>query len=421
MICGWLMTNAAPETLSDPDRSGLDRARFAAVVVVGHTLKHLLTSGVSSVLMPEIKRDLALTGTQVGALGSMQQFSGLFGTISAGYLGDRFTAKTGLMLAVSLAVTCASLLLLGVASSFVMLMVAMACLGFGPSTFHPPAVGALSRRFPDRRAFAISLHGMGGSLGEVLGPLVAAGLLAVLFWRNVLAVEAIPALFTALFLLSLLRDGGRGSEGTKGSFRVYLASFSALLSHRALFLILLVTACRSVGQSTTSVFLPIYLREDLAFSPSLIGGYIAMSQLAGVGSQPVMGMLSDRFGHKAVILPALLTFSLLLALIPLAGGKVELALVILALGVFVFSMQSILTSAAVELAGPEVHSTIVSLIYASTFIGSLAPVLAGVLADRYGLQSTFYLSASLALVAAGIMAAIRLPGGTREARTVARP
>jgi MFS family permease len=313
------------------------------------------------------------------------------------------------MLAVSLFIVAASLLLLGFAEGYVALLVGMFLLGFGPSMFHPPAVGALSRRFADRRAFAISLHGTGGSIGEVLGPLVAAGLLAFLFWRDVLRVEFVPALLTAVLLLALLRQGRAASVSNDATFRDYLASLGALLRHRTLLLIFLVTACRSVGQSTTAIFLPIYLREDLAYSSALVGIYISMSQLAGIGSQPVMGFLSDRLGHKPVILPALATFALLLALVPLADGKIALAVVILALGIFLFSMQSVLTSAAVDLAGHEVHSTVVALIYASTFIGSMAPVLAGILADEFGNKSTFYFSAAMALMGMLIFAVTRLP------------
>jgi predicted MFS family arabinose efflux permease len=109
------------------------------------------------------------------------------------------------------------------------------------------------------------------------------------------------------------------------------------------------------------------------------------------------------------MLPALATFAVLLGLVPFADGKVPLAIVILALGFFLFSMQSILTSAAVEQAGGEVHSTVVSLIYASSFIGSLAPTVAGVLADSYGLQSTFYFSATLGATAFVVLALTRMP------------
>jgi FSR family fosmidomycin resistance protein-like MFS transporter len=403
------MTDAAVRAAAGDTHVDAGRGRFAAVIVAGHAIKHTLTSGVPAVILPEIKRGLALSDTQVGSLGSVQQISGWMATMSAGYLGDRFTRKTGVMLAVSLGIVGGSFLLLGAAQSYLMLVVAMLCLGFGPSMFHPPAVGALARRFPDRRAFAISLHGTGGSIGEVLGPLAAAGLLALLYWRDVLRVEAIPAIITAILLFTLLKAGAATEDGAPPSFRTYVASFTSLLRNRALVLLLIATACRSVGQGTTTIFLPLYLREELGYSATLVGVYIALSQLAGIGSQPVMGLLSDRFGHKAVIVPALAIFALLLAVVPFADGKVALAVVILGLGFFLFSMQSVLTAAAIDLAGEDVQATVVSLIYASGFIGSLAPTVAGILSDRYGLQSTFYLSAAAAVVAVVIVAAIRFP------------
>src|SRR6185295_12080828 len=131
-------------------------------------------------------------------------------------------------------------------------------------------------------------------------------------------------------------------------FSAYLGSFGALLKHKTLLLIFVVTALRGVGQATNSIFLPVYLREDLHYSSTLVAVYIALGQAAGIGSQPLMGFLADRIGHKAVILPSLVMFAVLLALIPLADGKLQLGLIIFVLGLFVFSMQSILTSAAVE-------------------------------------------------------------------------
>jgi hypothetical protein len=55
------------------------------------------------------------------------------------------------------------------------------------------------------------------------------------------------------------------------------------------------------------------------------------------------------------------------------------------------------------------QSTIVSLIYASSFVGALSPTLAGVLADTYGLKSTFLLAASLVGTSALILVATKLP------------
>jgi MFS family permease len=395
------------------------RGRFATTIVLGHAVKHALTSGLASVIIPEIKLSMGLNGTQVGTLGSVQQFTGWFATIGSGYLGDRFTRLTGVMLGLSLFFTAAALLVLGLAPSYPVLVVGMLFMGLGPSMFHPPAIGALSRRFPDRRSFAISLHGTGGSLGEVTGPLFAAGLIVVLFYKDALYLCCGLGMVTAFVMWRLLRnqDSTAHSHGEPLPLKTYLGSFVRLLQNPPLRMIFLVTAFRAVGQASTSIFLPIYLREDLGYSATLVGLYIALGQLAGIGSQPIMGALSDRVGHKAVIFPAMLAYTLILAVIPFADGKVQVAVVILALGIFVFSMQSILTSAAIELTGESVSSTATSLIYAASFLGSLAPTIAGVLTDAYGLQSSFYFGATFAALGTVMIAMTRMPARTALPRT----
>ena len=286
------------------------RGRFAATIVLGHALKHIYLSAFSTVLIPEIKLGLGLTATQVGSLASVQQFSGWGSTMASGYLGDRFLNKTGVMLAVSLSIMGIAYFFVGLADSYTVLLVAMLFVGIGPSLYHAPALGSLSRRFADRRALVISMHGAGGSLGEVLGPLIGAGLIAVLVWQDVLRLSIVPALVVAFVMWRLLRkeSASHAHQGTS-SLRAYLGSFYALLGQRALLLICLVSACRSVGQSTTAIFLPIYMREDLGYSAGLVGLYLSMAQLAGVGSQPLMGFLCDRLGHKLVLAPALAAFA----------------------------------------------------------------------------------------------------------------
>jgi len=390
------------------------RMRFGATIVIGHALKHIYLSALAAVLLPEIKLGLGLTATQVGTLASLQQFTGWFSTMTSGYLGDRFTHKTALMLGISLAITGFSYFVLGIAGSYALLLPAMLLVGIGPSLFHPPALGALSRRFPDRRAFAISMHGTGGSLGEVLGPLIAAGLLVFLTYRGVLQLSLFPALITALVMWLLLKNDQARSLTGPASFREYLGSFGRLLRQRTLLLICLVTALRSVGQASTTTFLPVYLREDLEFSAALVALYISLAQVVGVGSQPLMGLLSDRFGHKRVLVPAMTIFALTFLLVPLAEGKIALALVILALGAFLFSLHAILISTAAELVSEEMQSTVVSMIYASSFLGAAAPTIAGVLADAYGLKITFVLSSALVGVAAIVLAGTKLPARTQQ-------
>jgi MFS transporter, FSR family, fosmidomycin resistance protein len=408
------MAEAVLTTAAAPIEAG-GRNRFAATIILGHALKHVYISALAGGLMPEIKAGLSLTATQVGTLASAQQFAGWGSTMTAGYLGDRFTRWTAVMLSTSLGLTGIAYFVLGIAASYSVLLPAMLFVGLGPSLYHPPAIGALSRRFVSQRALVISLHGAGGSLGEALGPLTAAGMLALLYWRDVLQVSMIPALIAAFAMWRLLRNDNFHSEEGTTSLKQYSGAFLKVLHKRPVVMLCAATAFRTVGQAGTVVFLPIYLREDLGYSAGLVGVYLAMAQIVGIGSQPVMGFLADRVGYKPVLIPALLAMALLLLLIPAADGKLQLAVVILLLGTFLFSLHAILISAASELVEESMQSTIVSLIYASSFVGALSPTLAGVLADEHGLQSTFILAAGLVVCSAITLALTKLPPAKRIA------
>lgn len=387
--------------------------RFAAIIVIGHALKHIYIAGFQAVLLPEIKLGLNLSSTQVGTMATVQQFSSWGATVTSGYVGDRFVSKTAFMLGLSLALIGVSYFILGIAASYSVLLPAMLLVGLGPSIYHPPAIGALSRRFVKRRAFYISLHGAGGSVGEATGPLIAGGLIAFLYWRDVLQLATIPAFLTAFAMWMLLKNQSSDGGGAS-NLGEYLGSFKKLLKIRAIQLIYLATAFRTVGQATTMVFLPIYMREELGYSAFLAGAFIAMAQVAGIGSQPLMGQLTDRIGYKKVLVPALICFALLLLMVPVADGKVQLAVVVLLLGMFVFSLHAILIASAAELADESMQATTVSLIYSASFIGALAPTLAGVLTDAYGFGSTFGFAALLVGMSALILAFTALPGSRRQ-------
>ena len=155
---------------------------LAAIVVSGHALIHIYMSGLQAILLPEIKIGLRLSATQLGSLAFSRQAMGWVSTMGAGYLGDRFPERSSAILGTSLALMGVSFFLVGTTSTYWVMFAAMLLVGVGPSMYHPPALGTLSRGFPDARGLAASLHGTGGTVGEMLGPLVAAGLLGLLAW-----------------------------------------------------------------------------------------------------------------------------------------------------------------------------------------------------------------------------------------------
>ena len=393
------------------------RNRLAATVVLGHAIKHIYISGLQTILLPEIKISLGLSATQLGSLAFSRQATGWVTTIGAGYLGDRFANRSSLMLGLSLSLMGVSYFFIGSAPNFWVMLVVMLLVGIGPSLYHPPAIGALSRRFPDRRGLAISLHGTGGSVGEALGPLITAGALALLFWRGVLHVSLFPALLAALLIWSMMRSVPGDVPGS-ASTRDYLASLASLLKKRALLALVLVTALRIMGQSAIGLFLPVYLRENLEFSAARVAIYLSMAQVVGIVAQPALGFLSDRFGRKAVLVPATLSMGLLYLALSFADPGAQLILVVLATGMFQFSLNAILIASAMDVAGGKVQSTVVSLIYGAAFLGTMSPVFAGLIADEFGVTSAFLYGGALVLLGALVTAMLKLPRTASQQATV---
>ncbi len=395
-----------PVRVAEEVRRG--RNQLAATVVLGHAIKHIYNSGLQSILLPEIKLGLGLSATQLGTLAFSRQATGWVSTVGAGYLGDRFPNRASLMLAASLTLMGVSYFLAGSAPTYWLMFLAMLLVGVGPSLYHPPAIGALSRRFPDKRGFAISLHGTGGSVGEVLGPLVTAGALAFLMWRDVLRISLLPAILAAYVIWAMMRSVP-GEVSGSSSARSYFSSLGALLRKRTLLLLVAVTALRSMGQSSVQVFLPVYLREDLDFSVAKVAVYLALAQVVGVVAQPAMGFLSDKYGRKRVLIPAMAVLGLLFLALAGAGSELRLLLTILALGAFLYSLHTIFIAAAMDIAGGEIQSTVVSLIYGASFLGTVSPIIAGVIADSYGTTSAFLYGGAVTLVATVVLALLRLP------------
>ena len=395
----------APRLDSDFEQG---RTKVAAAVVVGHAVKHVYNSSLRGIVLPEIKIGLGLSRSQFGSLATARALTGGVATFAAGFLGDRFSNRAGLMLGISLALMGVAQLAAGYAPSYWTMLAVFVFVGIGPSMFHPPAVSALSRRFPDRRGFAISLHGTGGIAGEVIGPLMGAGLLTVLMWRDLLKISVVPAILAGVLIWAMLRSARtQEQQDAVFSFGEYMASLGALLRNPVLLVLVAATALRSIGESAISDFLPVYLREDLAFSPTKVAIYLSVARATGLVVQPVLGSLSDRYSRRAVLLPGVTVSALLGLALAAADPGFQLTAVVVVSGALSFSLHHIFIAAAMDATRGEVQSTVVALIYGAGFAGTFSPLVAGLISDRYGIHSAFLYGGSVMLVAAALMLVAR--------------
>ena len=383
------------------------RNKMAVAIVVSHAIKHMYISGQSALIMPEIKLSLGLTRAQFGSLSTANAVAWWVSTMVAGYLGDRFSHRAGLMLAISLALMGGSLFLAGYAPNYVTMLAIMFLVGIGPSMFHPPAIGELSRRFPDRRGFVVSLHGMAASVGQVLGAPTVAIFLVFVMWRTLLKASIGPALAVA-FVVWLMMPSREGEREAGVVFRPrYFSSLIGLLSNRVLLVLIVATALRSIGEGGVG-FLPLYLRDDLAYPVTTVAIILSLGQVGGIISQPIMGYVSDRVGRKPVLVVGTALVMLSAFALSVAKPGIQLFLAILLRGSFSFSLHHIFVAAALDAAGGKAHSTVVSLIYGASFLGSLSPYIAGLISDRYGIQSAFVYGGAVMILPTILLIVTRL-------------
>ncbi|MSQ24440.1 MAG: MFS transporter [Chloroflexi bacterium] len=396
------MQTTLPRPLAVPVPA-LPPAVLATLLVAGHAVKHTYNSGFFLIL-PEIARALNLSNTSIGFLNTARSFAGSGSNLPAGFVADRFSNRWGRILGVAMVVIGIFQFIMGSLDAYWSILTCAMVVSAAIAFWHPPAIAALSLRFSERRGFAISLHGSGGSIGEAVGPIIVGGLLGVLTWQGILQLSLVPAVLTGAVVWILMRNTTGHLSGTT-SFGGYLGSLRAFITNPHLAFIFLSVGAFSMAQAAVGTFLPIYLRNELNYPPIVAAGYLFLGQVAGIGSSPVLGYLSDRFGRRATLVPSLLFLSVGIFALSVASEGLALMASVAWIGVFMFPLMSLFLASAMDRVGAAVQATTVSLVFGiGSLFGSFSPTIAGLLADSFGVQTAFYWGAAIALVAAMLVA-----------------
>ncbi|MSQ26819.1 MAG: MFS transporter [Dehalococcoidia bacterium] len=373
-----------------------------AIMVGGHAMKHAYASGFL-LLLPEIRLGLGLSNAAIGNIATARGLAGGLTNFPAGFLADRSSNRWPAILGLTMIVMGTFQYIMGSTGDYAAIVLCIIVVGAAISFWHPPAIAALSQRFAERRGFAIAMHGTGGSIGEALGPVAVGVLLFTLTWQGVLQFSFIPAMVTGLAVWLLARNV-RGATGGRLTVAAYTASLRTLAGTPALRTVMLVAGITSMATSGFTIFLPLYLRIDLSYDPALASWFIFASQAAGIASQPVMGFLSDRFGRLAVVIPSIGILGVGILLVSVAPPGILLALSVLLVGAFQFPPIALFLAAAMDYVKPQMQATTVSLVYGISFLaGSISPLIAGRLADRFGVAAVFTYAGAMALLGATLL------------------
>lgn len=386
-------------------------AGHAPIVLVG--LGHGATHWVAMtffVLLPFINKDLGLTYAEAGALVSIFHGASLVANIGSGPLVD-MTGRRILFQILSLLAAAAALLGFGIASDFAWLAVLVGLMGATNNLWHPAAISYLSSRYPGNRGYVLSIHALGANLGDAVAPLAAGAMLVWLSWPATATLNTIPVILMALALASLLSGDRPGAAGGAAGMGIgeYLGGIVRVVRDRAVLGLCAMAGLRTMAQNGLLVFLPLYLIDVLEVSPIAMGVALMAMQAGGIVAALLAGVLSDRIGRRPIVLAGLGASTVIIAGLTLLGGGLFFIGGMALLGFTLYSIRPVVHSWMMDLTPPRLGGSATSLMFGTQAALSMAvPVLGGLIADRWGLESVFYLLAAFMLAANAM--AVLLPG-----------
>ena len=374
------------------------------LITLGHSLTHWYPA-TFYLLLPIIGKELGLSYSQIGLIMTCQYVAGAVANIPGGVLVDTVGRK-GVLMATSLFWVGFPYLLMGFAHSYLMLLGCVALVGFGNSLWHPTAIPTLARRFPERKGLVLSLHSMGGNVGDAIAPLAVGALLSVLSWRQAVILNVAPGILLALLIfvfLGTMQLGARkpSSPGAGAqSLREYFRGLPELFGNRGLIVLATSSAFRSMTQNALLTFLPVYLAYELGYSPLWVGACMFALQAAGFAAAPVAGHLSDRMGRKSVMMTSMVMTAVVLVFMALAGKSAAFVFFVTILGFFLYAIRPVLQAWLLETTPKNMGGTSIGVLFGAQALGSsIGPLLGGLVADRYGLSAAFYFLAGTIVLA----------------------
>ena len=369
------------------------------LITIGHSLTHWYPA-TFYLLLPLIGSELGLSYSQIGLIMTCQYIAAAVANVPGGMLVDTVGRK-GLLMAVSLFWVGFPYLLIGFSHGYAMLLVCVALVGFGNSLWHPTAIPTLGQRYPDRKGLVLSLHGMGGNVGDAVAPVVVGAALAVFSWREVVVMNVVPGLVVALLMFAFLgsmRLGSRKHESQ--SLAQYMAGLRELFRSRALILLSTGSTFRSMTQTALLTFLPVYLAHDMGYSPVWVGACLFALQAAGFAAAPLAGHLSDRMGRKNIAITSMATTAVVLVAMALSGGSPLFVALVAVLGFFLYALRPVIQAWMLETTPKNMGGSSIGVLFGAQALGAaVGPLLAGLVADRHGLLATFYFLAATIVIA----------------------
>ena len=302
-----------------------------------------------------------------------------------GIAADRYSKPW--LLPIGLMLAGLGLALTGLVNSYHSIMVLGIISGIGIAAYHPVAARLVNFAAGDRKSTAMSIFGVGGTVGFTVGPLIISTAILQVGLKGTL-VLLIPVTIMSIIIISHF-SLFESLESVNSKNKKKSSSTDATENWSAFGRIVVIVSSRSILFFGLNIFIPIYWIT--VFGQSKMAGAIALSLFSGSGiiGNIVGGSLADRYGRKKIILFGFFSLSILMPLFIAVDNVVIASILLVPLGFMLFTTYSPTIVLGQRYLPNRVGlSSGVTLGLAVAIGGGAAPFI-GKLADLYGVWTAF--------------------------------
>jgi predicted MFS family arabinose efflux permease len=320
-----------------------ERLPLVVYVLALGTFLMLTSEFVVAGILPEIAADLQISLAQAGSLITVFALGMIVGAPLMTMLTMRLSKRLTLVLA--LVVFVAGHVVVALASDFAILMIARFVTALATGAFWAVSAVVATRAVgPSLGSRAVGIVGAGGSLATVLGVPLGAFLAHHVGWRGTFWALAIAAAVAVVFVARLVPQDAPAHAPT---FRSELAGLRSL----RLWLVLAACATTCGGVLATYSFIAPILIQQAGVSTTLVPLVLTGFGIGSFIGTIIAGRLGDTRPHLVTIVTPAATTLILLGIALFSGSSWLTVVLVVLLGLFGLSANTVLIHLAVRFAG----------------------------------------------------------------------
>ncbi|HEY1610661.1 MAG TPA: MFS transporter [Paraburkholderia sp.] len=378
-----------------PAAAGVQRTVYSVLGAI--SFSHLLNDMIQSLVLalyPMFKSGFSLTFAQVGLITATYQITASLLQPLVGVYADKRPMPYSLP--VGMGFTLCGLLLMSVAPTFGILLMASALIGCGSSVFHPESSRVARMASGGRHGLAQSLFQVGGNAGSAIGPLLAAAIIVPHGQRSIAWFSV--AAFVGIIVLMQIGRWYHSHPATKKT-RATVAREPLPKSRVAMAIgvLLLLVFSKYFYLASINSYFTFYLMDRFHLPVQAAQIHLFLFLAAVAAGTIVGGPVGDRIGRKYVIWVSILGVAPFTLLLPYAN-LFWTGVLSIVIGLVLASAFSAILVYAQELIPGKV-GMVAGLFFGLAFgLGGIGAAALGHLADVSGIAHVYKICSFLPLL-----------------------